>query len=164
MIYEKSCGIIPFRRNGKKVEFLLLHSAMVRNPQAVWEFPKGSVETGESELETALRELREETQLTDVKILDGFQGQVDYQYRRHGKPVSKVVLFFLGEVLQWSSIPEQAPTREHCVSPTMGTWFLWGSEVDTVQRLYHPGMRGLLTEASTFLHEHDRQNRRDYSS
>ena len=25
-----------------------------------------------------------------------------------------------------------------------------GSEVETVQRLYHPGMRGLLTDASTF--------------
>ena len=163
MIYEKSCGIIPFRRIGKNVEFLLLHSAMVRNPQAVWEFPKGSVEAGESEHETALRELREETHLTDVKLLEGFRGQVDYQYRRHGKPVSKVVLFFLGEVLQWSSIPDVAPTREHCISPTMDTWFLWGSEVETVQRLYHPGMRGLLTDASTFLHEHDRLNGRGYA-
>ena len=51
MIYEKSSGIIPFRRVGKRVEFLLLHSAMVRNPRAVWEFPKGSVEDGESEHE-----------------------------------------------------------------------------------------------------------------
>ena len=51
MIYEKSSGIIPFRRIGRKVEFLLLHSAMVRNPKAVWEFPKGSVEQGESEHE-----------------------------------------------------------------------------------------------------------------
>ena len=57
VIYEKSSGIIPFRRIGRKVEFLLLHSAMVRNPKAVWEFPKGSVEQ-RIEHEAARRELR----------------------------------------------------------------------------------------------------------
>ena len=158
MIYEKSSGIIPYRRAGKKVEFLLLHSAMVRNPQAVWEFPKGSVEEGESETEAALRELREETGITAVRILDGFRGQVDYQYRRNGKPVSKIVCYFLGEVSDWSNMPAQAPTREHCISAITQHWFTWGPEVETVQRLYHPGMRGLLTEASTFLHEHIRLN------
>ena len=47
--------IIPFRRTEDGIEFLLLHSGMVRNPDAAWEFPKGSIEDGESEQEAALR-------------------------------------------------------------------------------------------------------------
>ena len=164
MIYEKSSGIIPFRRVGKRVEFLLLHSAMVRNPRAVWEFPKGSVEDGESEHEAAERELREETNLSIDGFIDGFRDQVDYQYRRSGQPVSKVVVFFLAEIKDSSTIPERPPSREHSVNDQYGAWFLWGSEVETVQRLFHPGMRRLLTRASSFLHEHDRINVADPKS
>lgn len=156
MIYEKSSGIIPFRRKGRQVEFLLLHSAMVRNPRAVWEFPKGSVEDGESEHEAAERELLEETNLRIDSFIDGFRDQVDYQYRRSGQPVSKIVVFFLAEIKDSSTIPEVPPSREHCVNKQYQSWYLWGSEVDTVQRLFHPGMRRLLTRASSFLHEHDR--------
>ena len=161
VIYEKSSGIIPFRRVGRKVEFLLLHSAMVRNPKAVWEFPKGSVEPGESEHEAARRELKEETNLEIDDFINGFRDQVDYQYRRNGKPVSKVVVFFLAEIKDPTAISEQPPSREHCVNEQYGSWYLWGSEVDTVQRLYHPGMRRLLTEASSFLHEYDRMHMSD---
>ncbi len=57
--YERSAGVIPFRRHGDGVEFLLFHSRMVRNPDAAWEFPKGGIEDGESEQEAALREIME---------------------------------------------------------------------------------------------------------
>ncbi|MFO0906106.1 MAG: NUDIX domain-containing protein [Pirellulales bacterium] len=49
-----SCGVILFREE-QGVEFLLL-----RKPGR-FDFPKGHVDPGESELECALRELREET-------------------------------------------------------------------------------------------------------
>ncbi|MFO8088458.1 MAG: NUDIX domain-containing protein [Desulfatiglandaceae bacterium] len=54
-----SAGIIPVRRDNQKWNFLFLRA--YRN----WDFPKGIVEEGEDPLETAKRELREETSITD---------------------------------------------------------------------------------------------------
>ena len=159
MLYENSCGVIPFRRRDGRVEFLLLHSVMVRNPDAAWEFPKGSVEDGESEVETALRELREEAHLSKVELLPDFRDQVHYQYRRHGNEISKTVTFFTGEVFEWSTIPEAAPTHEHGSHPSEGVWYVWVSEKEAQRRLFHPGMRQQLNRASFFLYEHDRRAR-----
>ena len=156
MTYEKSAGVIPFRRTADGIEFLLLHSGMVRNPDAAWEFPKGSIEDGESEPEAALRELWEETQIKAVTLLPDFRDQVDYAYRRTGRLVQKTVVFFLGEIEDWSPIPDTPPSREHSICPREGRWFLWVSERKTLNRLFHPGMRNLLGRATFFLHEHDR--------
>ena len=155
-LYEKSAGIIPFRRSENGIEYLLLHSGMVRNRDAAWEFPKGSIEVDEEEQEAALREIGEETCLEAVELLPDFRDQVDYQYRRNGNPVEKTVVFFLGEVLDWAPIPESAPSREHCPHPEEGRWFVWVSEREALNRLFHPGMRNLLGRASFFLHEYDR--------
>ncbi len=159
MVYERSCGVIPFRRTDEGVEYLLLHSAMVRNPDAAWEFPKGSLEEGESEVEAALRELREETCITQVELLPDFRDEVHYQYRRAGRPIEKTVVFFTGEVSDWSPVPPAPPTREHGPHPREGIWFVWANEVDATRRLFHPGMRKLLGRASFFLYEFDRIQR-----
>ena len=154
--YERSAGIIPFRRRDNGIEFLLLHSQMVRNPDAAWEFPKGGIEDGEEEHETALREVREETCMTDVFLLPDFRDQVKYQYRRHGQNIEKTVIFFIGEVRDWDSIPDKAPSKEHNHHPDEGIWFRWGDEKATAGKLFHPGMRSLLGRASFFLYEYDR--------
>lgn len=160
VIYEKSCGIIPFRRTESGVQYLLLHSGMVRNPDAAWEFPKGSMEEGEDEEETALREVQEEVCLTDIHLLPDFRDQVNYVYRRHGKQLNKTVIFFLGEVSDWSTIPEDPPSHEHKPHPKEGRWFVWVSEREAERRLFHPGMRKLLSRASLFLFEYDRIRRK----
>ncbi len=160
MEYENSCGVIPFRRREGVVEFLLLHSVMVRNPDAAWEFPKGSIEAGESEIEAALRELCEEANISAIELLPDFRDQVQYHYRRQGREIDKTVTFFTGEVSEWSCIPDAAPTREHGPHPSEGIWFVWAGEREAERRLFHPGMRGLLSRASFFLHEYDRIERR----
>lgn len=160
MVYEISCGVIPFRRQEGGIEYLLLHSAMVRNPDAAWEFPKGSIEAGEGEQEAALRELREEAVLDRVELLPDFRDQVHYIYRRGGREIDKTVVFFLGELHPGSTLPEQPPTREHGLHPREGIWYVWANEREALRRLFHPGMRKLLRRASFFLYEHDRINSR----
>ena len=61
---EKSCGCIVFN---DKLEVLL-----VKMNQGHWSFPKGHVEVGEDEHQTAVRETKEETNI-DCEILDGFR-------------------------------------------------------------------------------------------
>ncbi len=55
---EKSCGCVIIK-NGKIL--------LIQQTDEVWGFPKGHVEQGETEEETAIREVKEETNL-DVEI------------------------------------------------------------------------------------------------
>ncbi|GKH48562.1 bis(5'-nucleosyl)-tetraphosphatase [Anaerotruncus massiliensis (ex Togo et al. 2019)] len=88
MIREKSCGALVYRKKQDKVELLLIKH---RNG-GHWSFPKGHVESGENEYQTALREIKEETGL-DVNLRDGFRQSVEYFPKPH---VKKQVVYFLG--------------------------------------------------------------------
>ncbi len=63
---ERSCGAVVFTRKSGQFRYLL-----VQNPHGVYGFPKGHMEGTETELETATREIREETGL-QVRYIDGF--------------------------------------------------------------------------------------------
>lgn len=86
---EKSCGAIVFRKNGD-VQYLLLHYEAGH-----WDFVKGKVEYNESEKDTVMRELEEETGLTKAKFVGDFREEVNYFYRRGGKTIYKEVAYFL---------------------------------------------------------------------
>ena len=62
-----------------------------------WDFVKGNVEPNESEKETVIRELHEETGIPDAKFIEGFREKVEYFYRRQGATIHKEVVFFLIE-------------------------------------------------------------------
>ncbi len=74
-----SSGIIPFTRDEPR-EYLLL-----KYPQGHWGFPKGHVESGEDLIKTALRELEEETGLSDVDPIDDFKHEIEYWYRHDNR-------------------------------------------------------------------------------
>ena len=57
-----SAGVVLVNLANRRLSFLLLRA--YRN----WDFPKGMVEAGEAPLDAALRELREETAITDVSF------------------------------------------------------------------------------------------------
>lgn len=110
---EKSCGAIVYRQRDSWVEVLLI----CHKNGGHWAFPKGHVEKGENEEETALREIKEETGLK-VKLDTSFRHVVAYS----PKPgVLKDVVYFAGRLcggdqkaqveevtgIQWES-PQQA--------------------------------------------------------
>ena len=103
----KSCGVLVCR--GEPIESFLLMKHRDR-----LDLPKGHVDPGETELECALRELREETGIEPGDIgLDGrFRFTTNYRIRskRHGgKLVDKTLVVFLGRLLR----PVEIRPTEH---------------------------------------------------
>ncbi len=92
MFSEKSCGAVVFLKNKEKVNYLLLHYEAGH-----WDFVKGNVEPNETEKDTVVRELKEETGIDDPCFIEGFKEKVQYFYRRQGTTVHKEVVFYLIE-------------------------------------------------------------------
>lgn len=88
---EKSCGAVVFTKTSE-VNYLLLHYEAGH-----WDFVKGNVEPNESEKDTVVRELKEETGIADARFIEGFREKVEYFYRRQGATIHKEVVFFLIE-------------------------------------------------------------------
>ncbi|MEW6042780.1 MAG: NUDIX domain-containing protein [Thermoproteota archaeon] len=89
---EKSAGIVLFCQKDGTVQFLLLHY-----PSGHWDFIKGRIEKDEKLKEAALREAQEETGITDIQFIDGFEEKIQYVYQFDGRPVRKQVVFFLAK-------------------------------------------------------------------
>ena len=93
----KSCGVLVIR--GEPIrEFLLMRHA------DRWDLPKGHVDPGETEVQCALRELREETGIlaTDIELVDGFRFESHYPVRakKSGKLYDKTLVIFLGRLVR----------------------------------------------------------------
>lgn len=90
MIFEKSCGAIVYTVENEDIKYLL-----VEEMSGCHSFPKGHMENGETEEETALREIKEETNL-DVVLDTSFK--MSEQYNPAEKPgVTKQVIYFLAK-------------------------------------------------------------------
>ncbi len=108
-LLRKSCGVVPFRWNGAEWEFLILLQT-----NQCWSFPKGHMDAGETEEQTALRELREETGLT-AALIPNARTELSYDV----SPVTKKqVVLFLGKTagelnIQKSEVKEYRWVREN---------------------------------------------------
>ena len=85
MQQEKSCGCIVLNSNK---EVLLVH-----HNKGHWDFPKGHIESGETEVQTAIREVKEETNI-DVEVNEEYRYVTQYSPAEN---VMKEVVFFLAK-------------------------------------------------------------------
>lgn len=97
MKQEKSCGAIILREQKKKNETLL-----VKHVKGHWAFAKGHVEANETEEETALREIKEETGL-EVRLDTNFRTTVRYSPM---EGVEKEVVYFLAYKIEGKETPQ----------------------------------------------------------
>ena len=128
-IYEKSCGAVIYRVNEKNDVRILL----VKNHNGkCWTFPKGHIEMGENEQQTALREIKEETGLS-VEIIPGFRQTSSY--RPFGK-IRKTAVFFLAKADK--SIVNMQPSEID--------YYLWVSIDEAMKMCRHENDTNILKE------------------
>lgn len=101
--YEKSCGAVVYCRKDNEIKYLLACEC-----SGYWVFPKGHMEAGESEHDTALREVKEETGL-DVTFVEGFRVTDEHNLAREGRPNTiKQTVYFLATYEKQMFIPQEA--------------------------------------------------------
>lgn len=86
----ESFGIVPFVNEQRLWKVLLI----LHRQGSHWGFPKGKANPGETPLESATRELREETGLTVREVLRAEPMREQYQFHRKKQFVLKIVHYF----------------------------------------------------------------------
>ncbi len=127
-IFEFSAGGLVFDEDGR---VLLIRARDLRN-RPVWTLPKGTLTTGETSADAALREVREETgwRCELVRQLEA----VTYWFQRDGERVRKTVRWYLMRPL------EKVGEHDHEVDEVA-----WVSREEALARLRYDSDRRLLT-------------------
>ncbi|MFH0970666.1 MAG: NUDIX domain-containing protein [Candidatus Diapherotrites archaeon] len=126
---EKACGAIIYR--GKK--FLLLRPTRSR----YWSAPKGRMEKGENEEQTARREVFEETGLKNIVFYPKFRRVNVYTMMREHGPIERHVIFFLGE----TKSGDVKLSDEHNA-------FEWLGFEESIHRVKFPALKAIMFAAA----------------
>ncbi|HVX03214.1 MAG TPA: NUDIX domain-containing protein [Nitrososphaera sp.] len=138
VVDEHSAGaVVVFVPSKGKPEYLLLHYTAGH-----WDFPKGNIEAGETEKEAAVREIREETGITDIEFVEGFRRVISYRYRKARRLVEKQVSLFL----------VRTKTREIKISHEH-IGFAWKNYEDAIEQLTYSNAKSALEAAVQFVKE-----------
>ena len=135
MIEETSAGIVLFRKEGSKKLFLLLHY-----PSGHWDFVKGKMEKNETKKETAIRETKEETGITDIKFVENFEEWINYEFLWKKELVQKKVVFFLAE----TKTKEVKISHEH-------SGYTWMDYNSSMEKTTFDNAKTVLTKAQKLL-------------
>lgn len=135
MLHKRSAGAVVYREENGELKFLILKYRFGH-----WDFPKGSIEEGESELDTVKREIAEETGFEQVKIIEGFKEKIGYYYRAKGNLVYKTVTYFLAETKH----KEVKLSQEHVD-------YAWISVDEALKYIKHKNSISILNKAYRFL-------------
>lgn len=143
-VSQAAAGIVLYREEGGERRYLLLRSALTRRP--IWEFPKGGVERGETDLQAAVRELDEETGIPRavIEVADGFREEERYVFTQ-GKGeerslIVKRVIYFLART-QASDVTLSREAQE----------WRWVTFDEAMRLLRFPGKRFVLERAEARL-------------
>jgi len=135
MINQTSAGVVLFRNVSHEKSFLLLNY-----PQGHWDFIKGKMEQNETPRVTALRETKEETGISDIEFIDGFEGNIEYNFKFKHEDVHKKVIFFLAKT----------NSKKICLSHEHND-YLWSGYSESLKKVTYQGSRNVLSKANEFL-------------
>ncbi len=134
---DQSFGIIPYRKKDNQILFLL-----IQHQKGHWAFPKGHKEGNETDLETALRELFEETgcKVKQVDFTHPFYEHYEFT-QPDGTFMAKTVTFFPAEVLSETVKIQLAEVQA----------FAWLNYEEAKHRMTFPAGKKILDEVWNFL-------------
>ena len=133
MKQEKSCGCVVL--NEKNQVLLIHHNA------GHWDFPKGHVEEGETEVQTAIREVKEETNI-DVEVNEKYRYTVEYSPK---EDVIKEVVYFLAKNISNNELPQLEEVSEV-------NWFKYE---DAIKKITYDNAREILIKLKDDLRKED---------
>ena len=123
---EKSCGCVIINNEGK---VLLVYETTAN----FWGFPKGHVEIGETEIETAKREVYEETGL-DVDVLEKFRYVTKYKIFRS---INKTAILF----------PARPKTNKVVIQESEIKDYKWCTKEEALSIMIHDNLKKILKKA-----------------
>jgi len=135
MIKSTSAGVILFRYTRNKIEYLV-----IKGRTGDWEFPKGGIENDEEYQQTALRELEEETGVTEVKLYPDFKDEYSYIFYSDNQKISKTVHLFVGQSFQ----THVDLSKEH-------TDYQWRTYEQAMNTITHDSITNILEQAHNFI-------------
>ena len=137
MNYEYSSGAVVFTRIGGEPHYVLVRAK--DQPMGCHGFPKGHMEPGETEEQTALREIYEEVGLR-VRLLPGFRAVTEYQLPTP-PDTRKRVVFFLAQYEGQETTVQESELAAITIAP-------WPQALELTE---FADSKRILTEAHEFL-------------
>lgn len=134
--HEHSYGIIPIHRTEQGIEVFVVHQRGSAG-DTLWTFPKGKEEEGETPIETALRELKEETGLVVDTPNEARPYPIEYTFVRDGTQIEKVTTYFVGYAID----------RAHTLQEEEIIDAKWLAPDKAVEQLTHEGHKNILLRA-----------------
>ncbi len=132
---EKSSGTVIFRDTPEGIVFLLLHY-----PSGHWDFVKGKIETGENPLDTVVREAKEETGISDLNFVEGFEENIEYDFQFEGELIHKKVVFYLAK----TNTEKITISHEHLD-------FVWLDYKSAFEKITYQNAKSVLSKANQLL-------------
>lgn len=158
MIREKSAGVIVFKvhpRDG--LGYLVLY-----HRGSYWNFPKGKMEKGENEIQTAKRELKAETSIDGIQIIKGWRQQTQFFFKeeRNGKKelVKKDYILYLAKMPKDARVDI---TGEHDGWDNGYAWFDFKT---ALKQLKFKQMKEIMKEADSYVNKKIEEYRRNKNS
>lgn len=147
LAFEKSVGGVIFYRQEMSIKFLL-----VQYRSGQWDFPKGHVEEGETEKETMLREIKEETKLDELEIFPNFRNSAIYFYSAWGNEKKERIAKNRGIHIFKKVVYYLAQTKKQEVEIDFENLaYRWLSFEDAYAMLGNKDSKKLLQRAAKFL-------------
>ena len=139
---EISAGAVIYRIENGIIYYLLLYYPALshRAKKDYCDFPKGHLESGESDVCAMRREVAEETGIKDLKIVKGFRETIKYFFVVGEKKIFKIVTFYLAK----TSTKKVTISSEH-------TGFSWLPIGEAVKNLSFSNSKKILKKANAIL-------------